>query len=520
MRLLAPLCAFALLAACTPGPTEDDLFAFDDGGDGGASGAAAESCRPGETREIRPMTPPADVSPGDTEGFCLALPFGDLVDLVPDAPRALGELNAKLLVNEDCLGVDTPSALKFVAGVALKQDTSGTDYAGDFAFPLPERVQGVSLPRVPEGTTLIVAKVSEFQDRRVLRLVNVATVRTDPDTGARVLSTLTDLAAEHLSGAMRIDGPGLFGVFMAREPLAFVSGRVTLAGEGVAEALVTATEAPFMTFSDADGAYTIASLRGEAGFVGYDLESGATGQAFLPVESASAVNPKTGAPAETPAVEAPVAEIDALNLTGVEIRLTPVEVEPPPAPTNNPNLDFESGTLSPWEAAGDVAVLDADYGEHFAGASERRFAFISSGAGSVEGSRSALVRTFEVPAGATKLHLRYSFVSQEYPAWLESSFNDLFVVYRAGETRFLVSESVQSNAGAWEDYFAPLGNVGESEAEVGGVLRRFGGRLGQREASMDVGACAGGRVRMVFAVTDIGDRIYDSAALIDAVWFE
>lgn len=520
MRTRAPILALTLLAACTPGPQEGDLFAFDDGAGDDAAGAAAESCRPGETREIQPMTPPADVSPGDTEGFCLALPFGDLVDLVPGAPRALGDLDAKLLVNEDCLGVDTPSALKFVAGVALKQDTSGTDYAGDFAFPLPERVQGVSLPRVPEGTTLIVAKVSEFQDRRVLRLVNVATVRTDPDTGARVLSTLTDLAAENMSGAMRIDGPGLFGVFMAREPLAFVSGRVTLGGEGVAEALVTATEAPFMTFSDADGAYTIASLRGEAGFVGYDLESGATGQAFLPVESASAVNPKTGEPAETPAVEAPVAEIDALNLVGVEIRLTPVEIEPPPAPADNPNLDFEDGTLSPWEAAGDVAVLDTDYGKHFAGAAERRFAFISSGAGSVEGSRSALVRTFEVPAGASKLHLRYSFVSQEYPAWLESSFNDLFVVYRAGETRFLVSESVQSNAEAWEDHFAPLGNVDASEAEVGDVYHRFGGRLGQREASLDVGACAGGQVRLVFAVTDIGDRIYDSAALIDAVWFE
>jgi hypothetical protein len=519
MRSFAPLFAFTLLSACAPGPTEDDLFAFDDGAGGDASGSA-ESCRPGETREIQPMTPPADVSPGDTEGFCLALPFGELVDLVPGAPRALGDLDAKLLVNEDCLGVDTPSALKFVAGVALKQDTSGTDYAGDFAFPLPERIQGVSLPRVPEGTTLVVAKVSEFQDRRVLRLVNIATVRTDPDSGARVLSTLTDLAAENMSGAMRIDGPGLFGVFMSKEPLAFVSGRVTLGGEGVSEALVTATEAPFMTFTDADGAYTIASLRGEAGFVGYDLESGATGQAFLPVESADAVNPKTGEPAETPAIEAPVAEIDALNLTGVEIVLTPVEAEPPPAPANNPNLDFESGTLSPWEGAGDVSVLDTDYGMHFAAASERRFAFISSGAGSVGGARSALVRTFEVPAGKTKLHLRYSFVSQEYPAWLESSFNDLFVVYRAGETRFLVSESVQSNADDWQDHFAPLGNVGESEAEVGDVLHRFGGRLGQREASLDVGACAGGKVRLVFAVTDIGDRIYDSAALIDAVWFE
>ena len=58
-----------------------------------------------------------------------------------------------------------------------------------------------------------------------------------------------------------------------------------------------------------------------------------------------------------------------------------------PELANNPNLDFESGTLSPWEGAGDVSVLDTDYGMHFAAASERRFAFISSGAGAGAGRR-------------------------------------------------------------------------------------------------------------------------------------
>ena len=60
MRTRAPLLALTLLAACTPGPQEGDLFAFDDGAGDDAAGAAAESCRPSETREIQPMTPLLD----------------------------------------------------------------------------------------------------------------------------------------------------------------------------------------------------------------------------------------------------------------------------------------------------------------------------------------------------------------------------------------------------------------------------------------------------------------------------
>jgi hypothetical protein len=118
------------------------------------------------------------------------------------------------------------------------------------------------------------------------------------------------------------------------------------------------------------------------------------------------------------------------------------------------------------------------------------------------------------------MHLRYSFLSQEYPAWLDSPYNDLFVVYLAGSTEFLVKESVQGNEDDWIDYFQPVGNVTSSEAEVGDVHQVFGGRLEAREATVTLKGCARGPVRVVFAVTDIGDRIYDSAAVIDAVWFE
>ncbi len=516
--------ALGLTAACQPGPSDDEVLTF---GEGGAESAALpEDCRDEPEREVEegPMAPPVDVSPGDTGDDCFSLDVSDVASLIPNAPQGLSDLDADLLFLADCLDVDTPDGLRFVTGVALRSDDTGVNGGEDLRLPLSVRTLGFSLPSVPVGTTLLVAKVSEFQDRRVLRLVHTGSVRDD-GRGGRVFETLGGLAELQMSGAMRIDGPGLYGLFRADAPLAFVSGQVTLGGQPVPGALVTGTAAPFMSFADEAGGYTIASLRGEAGFVGFDLETGAIGQVFLPVESGSALNPKTGEPGESPAGEDPVDGLDALNLVGADIKLAaPAAATPEPEPAvvvDNPNLDFESGSLTAWQAEGNVDVLASDLSRLFPESGERRYAFVSSGAGSVEDARSALVRTFDVPPEASELHVRYTFVSQEYPAWLESSFNDLFVIFRAGSTEFLVKESVQSNIDAWQDYFSPLGNVSESVAEVGDVHHRFGGRIEAREAVLPVSRCADGRpLRLVFAVTDIGDRIYDSAALIDAVWFE
>lgn len=501
------LTSVLMLMACQPAPTEDELFGLGGEGPEGTSGGTCERSE-GDVRE--PMAPPVDVSPDDREGFCLAVPVDEV-----------SGLDVELFLQSDCLGVKVPGALRFVAGVSLFDDDTGTDYQQDFRVELPREVRGVRLPQVAEGTTLLVAKVSEFQDKRLLRLVNLASVR-DVD-GRRVLETRTDLAAEHMSGAMRVDGPGLYAVFAAKEPLGFVSGKVTLGGQPVPGALLTATKAPFITFADQEGAFSIASLKGQAGIVAYDPDSGATGQVFLPVQPAGEINPKTGEAAETPATEAPLPSLDALNLTGIEVKLeaapTPEVVEPA-EPVAVENLDFESGTLTPWERKGHVEVLDEDFETLFSGSKDHRYAFLTTGAGSEEGARSALIRDFEVPPGVTKMHLRYSFLSQEYPAWLDSPYNDLFVVYLAGSTEFLVKESVQGNEDDWIDYFQPVGNVTSSDAEVGDVHQVFGGRLEAREATVALKGCASGPVRVVFAVTDIGDRIYDSAAGIDAVWFE
>jgi len=496
------LTSVLMLMACEP-PTEEELL--DVGGD-----APSGACERSEESVRAPMAPPVDVSPDDRKGFCLAVPVNEV-----------SGLEVELFLQSDCLGVNLPGALRMIAGVSLFDDDTGTDYQQDFRVELPREIRGISLPQVAEGTTLLVAKVSEFQDKRMLRLVNLASVRQVD--GLRILETRSELAAEHMSGAMRVDGPGLYAVFAAKEPIGFVSGTVTLGGQPVPGALLTATKAPFITFADAEGAFSIASLKGQAGIVAYDLDSGATGQVFLPVQPAGEINPKTGEAAESPATEAPLPMLDALNLTGIEVKLEALPT-PEPVVASEPvavdNLDFESGTLSPWERKGHVEVLDEDFGTLFSGSKEHQYAFLTTGAGSVEGARSALIRDFEVPAGVTKMHVRYSFLSQEYPDWLDSPYNDLFVVYLAGSTEFLVKESVQGNEEDWIDYFQPVGNVTSSPAEVGGSRQVFGGRLEAREATVSLKGCANGPVRVVFAVTDIGDRIYDSAAVIDAVWFE
>jgi hypothetical protein len=528
VRMLVAACTVATLApGCFGDPEPDEVFTF------GGDETTDDGCFPDEgDAPARPskIAPPRDVGPEDTEGFCVTLSLDRVAGLVSGGAAALaeaGDLSAEVFAQASCLGVSLPRGLQFILGAGVFASGKDAEDLQALRIPLPSRVGTVSLPRPAVGTTVFVAKVTAFQGERHLRLVTVGRV-AETATGGRVVETLDAATAARFGEAMRVDGPGLYGFFVARDPLAFVSGHARADspdGPGVGGALMTSTGAPFISFADKAGAYTVATLLGQTAVVGYDLATGATGQTALPVEAAGQINPKTGEPVVTPATEAPVDAVDALNLTGVDLVLVEPSAEDPPTPDDpeaDLNFDFESGELTPWQPEGDVAVISDDRSTHFPSATGgARAAFVSTGDGAVDGSRSALVRDFHIPRGATRLHVRYALVSQEYPAWLDSPYNDLFVIFRAGSTDFLVRESVQGNRGKWLDYFRPLGNVGASVATVGGVTGRFGGRLAARTATLNLEPCPGGRtVRLVFAVTDIGDHIYDTAVLIDAVWFE
>ena len=109
------------------------------------------------------------------------------------------------------------------------------------------------------GTTLLVAKLTEFRGETLLRFVNVATVR---DVGGkRFIETLPEAARRQMSSSMKVDGPGLYAFYVSVRPIGFVSGHVTKNESPVPGAVTIGTTAPFLTVADAEGAFTLPLAR-------------------------------------------------------------------------------------------------------------------------------------------------------------------------------------------------------------------------------------------------------------------
>jgi subtilisin family serine protease len=114
--------------------------------------------------------------------------------------------------------------------------------------------------------------------------------------------------------------------------------------------------------------------------------------------------------------------------------------------------------------------------------------------------------------GVVNLSLRYDYVTEEYPEFVGSKYNDSLLVLAHlpnGETRVLADESV--NATNW----TPVSGIdfpgGDSTA----------GQSGWKTATAAIPASAlGGPGDLTIEVFDVGDAIYDSVALVDAVRFE
>jgi hypothetical protein len=169
------------------------------------------------------------------------------------------------------------------------------------------------------------------------------------------------------------------------------------------------------------------------------------------------------------------------------------------------NGDFETGDLTYWTLTGlgDVGTALGPI-EPFEG---QYMAMISSGDGSIGGSSSALEQTFTVPLGATTLTLHYNFVSEEYPEFVGSDFNDVFLatLHTPNGSREIAFEEV-NNANFYEVEGIPCGS-GDCTW----------GQTGWLEASIDVAQWAGTDDTLSLTVHDVGDTIYDTIVLLDAI---
>ena len=363
------------------------------------------------------------------------------------------------------------------------------------------------------GTTLLVAKLTEFRGETLLRFVNVATVR---DVGGkRFIETLPEAARRQMSSSMKVDGPGLYAFYVSVRPIGFVSGHVTKNESPVPGAVTIGTTAPFLTVADAEGAFTLPLARDDkASVAAFELSTRASGEVHLPVESGAKINPKTNSPVQTPVKESPIVGLYALNLTGATIALeSPIEKLPVKA------IDFEAGSLD-FDPRGSAGTLDEQISTLFPKTTEKRYAFLSTGIGSRGNAWSRMARDIVVPQGAKELVIDYVFMSQEYPTWVGTMYNDTFVAYAGGDTKFLLLETVTGNQGQWKDFYTAIGTVRESHVGGASIDGKFGGTTGARQKRIPVNGCGGRTVTLVFGISDIGDTIYDSAVAIDRIAFE
>lgn len=181
--------------------------------------------------------------------------------------------------------------------------------------------------------------------------------------------------------------------------------------------------------------------------------------------------------------------------------------------TDLQNGGFELGSLAAWERSGDGRVISRlDDQLPVAG---NAMGIISTGLGYTE-STGEIYQVVCIPAGATILSFHYNFFSEEFVEWCGSGYQDYFQVS--------IIDAVENET---ELYYVEIDNMcddvfpaniqfdqGPTETDNGVYL------TGWRQIQMNVGNWAGQTVTLRFAAGDIGDSIYDSAILIDAIRVE
>ncbi len=112
----------------------------------------------------------------------------------------------------------------------------------------------------------------------------------------------------------------------------------------------------------------------------------------------------------------------------------------------------------------------------------------------------SLSQAFVVPPGYETISGRVRFLSNEWPVYFGSQFNDTYLVRFTAPGQSTVLLSGNLNSSSWST----------------GVLG-FNGKTPERNFALDVSAHVGKTVNLHYEVRDVGDLIVDSGLAIDAV---
>lgn len=182
---------------------------------------------------------------------------------------------------------------------------------------------------------------------------------------------------------------------------------------------------------------------------------------------------------------------------------------------NFEKISMFSTTPLYWKSMGDVRNLMSLGNLITKSSNGIRAAFISTGIGSQNDAQfgdgtegSILYQTFRVPQGAKKLTFTYDFISEEPMEYVGSIFNDAFAVQLTRGSQVHHNQIYESiNSSEW--------SLVKNIDFVGGDHTTY--HTGWTTVSIDVSALSNKVVTLSFIIYDVGDRIYDSACLIDNV---
>lgn len=176
------------------------------------------------------------------------------------------------------------------------------------------------------------------------------------------------------------------------------------------------------------------------------------------------------------------------------------------------NGDFEeANTPVEWNQVGDTRVINklgsiVPY-------NNQKMAILTTGIGSAENDYlagtegSVLSQAVKIPENTKSLAFSYDFVSEEPMEYVGSSFNDTFAVQIISEsgTETILTNDV--NTATWYEISGIDFDGGDSTTY----------HTEWKNEECDISKYAGQVVTIRFMVYDVGDSIYDSAVLLDAV---
>ena len=398
--------------------------------------------------QVAPTIPPEGGEIEGEGGISLIVPAG--ATDVP-VPVTITELQ------EGEVGTPTPPNTTFLGGASIDMGETVLNDNADISMPAPEGT--------PDGTEVYLAKVTEYAGQNMFQLVDTAVVQNG-------IMTSQDPA---FPGVLTT---GYYCFFWWTQGAGWIEGQVTNINSGMAipEAVVTLSGGYWLDIADTNGNYSLPSWAGNFVVNAFDRLTGDYGekQGFMPSGGASiAINVEIGE-----------------NSGPTQSALT--------------NGGFEDG-LTGWVLSGAGDVVDS-FGQ-ISPYEGNYMAMISSGEGALGEASSALEQTFTVPEGLNKLTIHYNFVSEEYPEYVGSQYNDVMQItlHTPDGSREVAFEDV-NNAN-----FEPVSDIPCGSGDC------TWGQTGWLEASIDVSEWAGTDDTLTITVHDVGDTIFDTVVLVDDI---